>query len=142
MVHGGAKRIAPIMFLGYVHLGKWHQSLENFDFRKIIFFSKIFYEVAFFKSLTFLFLTFPLKVWLVRKDFKFSIFSINFMTINDLSGQNDNFCQKHNNLVMWRIIPKKINCLWRYHKFCPKISFLTTPSGEYRFFSKILQMTS
>ena len=61
------------------------------------------------------------------------------MTIYDLSGQNENFLQKHKNLVMWRIISQQIKCLWQFHRFCPKILSLTTPSGEYRIFSNFFK---
>ena len=64
------------------------------------------------------------------------------MTIYVLSGQNDKFRQKHENLIMRRIIQQQINCLERCDRFCPKILSMTTPRVENTFFSKILQMTS
>ena len=66
----------------------------------------------------------------------------NLMKIFHFRGQNDNFAQKTKNMVMWRIIPQKINYLVYYDTFGPKLFFITTPSGENWNSQKNFKMTS
>jgi len=53
-----------------------------------------------------------------------------FMKIFDLSGENDNFRQKQDKLVMWHIISQQIKYLWPHNYFRAKISFVATTSSE------------
>ena len=64
------------------------------------------------------------------KSYKNWIYQSNFMMIYHFRGQNDNFAQKSQIMVMLRIIPKQIKYLWSHDSFRAKISFLTTPSGQ------------
>ena len=71
-----------------------------------------------------------LRLFQKYKSYKNWIDLSNFMMIYHFSGQNDDFAQKSQTMVMWRIIPKQMKYLLDHDSFRTKISFMTTPSGE------------